>query len=614
MLPSVNIIDTETTPTLKTPTARRRSRSSLLALGDRWSRLRQIPHFEQVQYALAALICCVGAVVRAHHLNTQSLWLDELAEGSAARLSLGDFFVRVRYHAGATPLDYLGVKLVTSVFGYSTVATRSWAYVLGCAAVLMMYLVGSALFKSKTVGLVAAFMLALSGYHVYYSQEARYYSLWALMTLVSLYFFQRALEQRSRNGWLAFAVTVALTLYSGYFLALILLLEALYLFAYWAVLWVSIQFKLSVLLEGVRQIAWGAGAFVLGSVLFLPWFFFAFFQQANTFWSGPLPPLTFDRVQQIFVVLIAAAHYAYNTDLDTRAQILVTLLVVGLALLGLLLAAAAGRPIALIVAVAATVAVPLAWAVDTRSHYFWNERQVIFVIPLVYLLAAAGAGYTIDALAQWLGQRYSGQARAALSPAWITSGQRTSPETGPAAPETGPAARRRDHAQLEKRSQFISYGAVLTGLLVFALAWAAANRPSLSTVYASAFIPKEDWRGAAAYVAAHSCPSSHFYSVLTLGNDYGIGYYDPALLPRMSWVYGPIVRKYYGPSAVQFVYLGLDQYNAALSRLIETTTFHRHDWLILFTYYGPARDYLLQHGWQVRDFDSVTVLYQPGPC
>src|SRR5258708_9846800 len=124
---------------------------------------------------------------------------------------------------------------------------------------------------SKTVGLVAAFMLALSGYHVYYSQEARYYSLWVLMTLVSLYFFQRALEQRSRNGWLAFPVTVALTLYSGYFLALILLLEGVYLFAHWAVLWVSIRFKLSVLIQRVRQIAWGAAALVLCFVLFLPW-------------------------------------------------------------------------------------------------------------------------------------------------------------------------------------------------------------------------------------------------------------------------------------------------------------------------------------------------------
>ena len=90
-------------------------------------------------------IVAIGVALRAYHLGTQSLWIDEISEATTAKAPLVQLFENVRLDAGAAPLDYLGVKLFTSVLGHGTVGTRSWAFLMGCAGVFVIYLLGARL-------------------------------------------------------------------------------------------------------------------------------------------------------------------------------------------------------------------------------------------------------------------------------------------------------------------------------------------------------------------------------------------------------------------------------------------------------------------------------------
>ena len=62
----------------------------------------------------------------------------------------------------------------------------------------MLYKVGKTLFTSK-IGLYASVIMAVSVFHIKYSQEARMYSLLTFTTLLSTYFFIQVLKKINRN-------------------------------------------------------------------------------------------------------------------------------------------------------------------------------------------------------------------------------------------------------------------------------------------------------------------------------------------------------------------------------------------------------------------------------
>jgi tetratricopeptide (TPR) repeat protein len=83
--------------------------------------------------------------------------------------------------------------------------------ITGILAVAAMYRVGRTLFDG-TVAVVGAFLLAISSFHIQYSQEARSYSLTALLALASLYCLYRAVQDNRFKHWAGFAVITALSL------------------------------------------------------------------------------------------------------------------------------------------------------------------------------------------------------------------------------------------------------------------------------------------------------------------------------------------------------------------------------------------------------------------
>jgi len=147
--------------------------------------------------ALLAIVA-LAALLRFVQLGHDSLWVDEAFSARIADTSFASLFGAATSHDPNPPLYYVLLHGWIRMFGDSEVALRSLSAVVGVALVLVVFGLGRRLGGSR-VGLTAALLAAVSEFLVHYSQEARVYSLLALLATAS-YFFFLALPDEPRTG------------------------------------------------------------------------------------------------------------------------------------------------------------------------------------------------------------------------------------------------------------------------------------------------------------------------------------------------------------------------------------------------------------------------------
>jgi len=170
-----------------------------------------------------------AAALRFATLGAQAYHHDEIV--TASRVLRADFvhaMEAVGFSESAPPLYYALAWLWTQLTGTGEVGLRSLSAAAGVATVPVAYLLGLEL-RGRRAGLFAAAFVAVNPMLLWYSQEARGYSLLALLTAVAALYFVRALErgrQRDLRGW---GVASALALATHYFAIFPIALEGAWL-------------------------------------------------------------------------------------------------------------------------------------------------------------------------------------------------------------------------------------------------------------------------------------------------------------------------------------------------------------------------------------------------
>ncbi len=181
---------------------------------------------------LLLLIVLLGTALRFFHLGTQSLWYDEaFSLAIADRLTLKEILTN-QGHSTHPPLYYLLLHAWIRVVGVNDFTTRVPSLLAGVLTIPLIYLNGRKLFGPRT-GLWSALFVAVFPFHVYYAQEARMYTLLALLTTLSLWFFLRAIERNRRTAWGSYWLCLVLGIYTHYFIAFVILVYHLYLVLHW---------------------------------------------------------------------------------------------------------------------------------------------------------------------------------------------------------------------------------------------------------------------------------------------------------------------------------------------------------------------------------------------
>jgi mannosyltransferase len=174
-------------------------------------------------------ITLTAAALRFGTLGDQSLDHDETV--TAARVIHDSFFrtIEVVFHGERSPpLYYVLIWLWSRVWGTGAIAVRSLSAVFGTVTVVFAYLAGREL-VSRRAGLIAACLVALNPYLIWYSQEARSYGTLVMFGAIGLYFFARSWRRPTRGSLAGWAIASSLALLTHYFAFFFIVPEALLL-------------------------------------------------------------------------------------------------------------------------------------------------------------------------------------------------------------------------------------------------------------------------------------------------------------------------------------------------------------------------------------------------
>ena len=162
--------------------------------------------------SLLAITVAVATVLRLIGSNGQ-LWFDEIATLiHSVRMPLGvitTHFPSDNDHVLYSLLAHLSVVLG----GETPLAVRLPAILFGIASIPLVYWVGKRI-TTRFEALGAAILMTVAAYHVWFSQNARGYTILLVLSLVGTRLILDGLKTRSIKPWLGFALVSALAAYT----------------------------------------------------------------------------------------------------------------------------------------------------------------------------------------------------------------------------------------------------------------------------------------------------------------------------------------------------------------------------------------------------------------
>jgi mannosyltransferase len=179
------------------------------------------------------LLVTLALGLRLYHLGQENFWFDELWQVRVASQGVSDIILNYvdpsrwtePWKSDQAPLSFL----VTHFFLASKDiewSARLPSAIFGALGVLALFLFGSQLFSYR-VALLATIFLALSPLHLRYSQEARWYAQWSLITTLSYVLLLHAYKTRRAASWVSYGLLMLLNIYTFIYAFLVIVAQAI---------------------------------------------------------------------------------------------------------------------------------------------------------------------------------------------------------------------------------------------------------------------------------------------------------------------------------------------------------------------------------------------------
>lgn len=331
--------------------------------------------------ALAGILL-LALGLRLWRLDHKSLWLDEAWTWSYTQKPLVEC---VTSESSNPPGSFVVFWAGARVFGDSERGLRFPSALSGVLATWLLFRLGRRILDEPTA-LLAALLLAVSAFHLRFTQEARTYGFLSCAAIASTEAVVLLLERATLGRATYYVLASALGLYFHYVFGFAILAHnALVAWTWWV--------------RGRREpglLAW-AGTQCATGLLFLPWFVWMLKNLGTV--NTNFVDMPWGRVGATFFLFMAGvqrpAAYAGRVPLDAvldHAHLIAGFVLVALpvALRGARTAVRsdrAGPVLAFTIAVPVVLALGLATAGSVR---FTNERYLGFLCPFWLLVIAAG--------------------------------------------------------------------------------------------------------------------------------------------------------------------------------------------------------------------------------
>lgn len=126
------------------------------------------------------------------------------------------------------PLYFVLSRFWVQWLGNSVAVTRSLSALISLLVFPCIYWFCRELFESSLVGGLVMALIAVSPFYVLYAQEARPYSLWTVIIVLSSAVLLYAMRRQTKLSWVTYGITLALGFYSHLYFGLIAIGHGIY--------------------------------------------------------------------------------------------------------------------------------------------------------------------------------------------------------------------------------------------------------------------------------------------------------------------------------------------------------------------------------------------------
>lgn len=239
----------------------------------------------KIDYIILAIGIAIFVTITLINAPRASIWFDEAFSAYISQFSFWDI---ARYTATDVhpPVYYWILKCWTFIFGSTDFAMRAMSIFFGAGVIGTVFMLARRLF-GRAISWTTLLFLVISPMFIRYSDEARMYTIAALIVFAATWVLIKATETKSKKLWIWYAVLVALGMWTHYFTA----------FA-WIGHWVwrltqtwrkNVTFKQNWKLFFTGQ--W-VRTHIIAVAIFLPWLVVMAYQltvvQATGFWIAPV--------------------------------------------------------------------------------------------------------------------------------------------------------------------------------------------------------------------------------------------------------------------------------------------------------------------------------------
>lgn len=175
------------------------------------------------------LITVLGALLRFYAIGRQGFWYDESYTVFLVRETPGRMLGLIPHLESTPPLYYCVAWVWARIFGFGPAGLKSLSALVGTLTVPVAYASARKLLPSRRAALIVAALTACNPFLVWYSQEARAYSMLVLFSACTLLAFAYARERPRPLAVALWSVACALALVTHYYAAILVVPEAAWL-------------------------------------------------------------------------------------------------------------------------------------------------------------------------------------------------------------------------------------------------------------------------------------------------------------------------------------------------------------------------------------------------
>lgn len=326
------------------------------------------PNNKHQNLIIIIFIFFLNFFIKGLYLDANPIEMDEPFSIFHAQMGISEIINELK-GGNNPPLYEIFLHFWIKMFGISPFSVRFPSLLFGTLNVFFIYLISKRFFNLR-IAILSVILVSFSNYHLFFSHEARVYTLFALLTTVSFYLLLLILENKYsfQNLFFLFITYVGLV-FSHYF--------GLFIVVFQAVLISTLAFKKTDVLKKYFILI---GALLLSYSYFIPIVFNKFLDSSNNgTWIKPVENLgnLFDViflfsnsnrwVYLVYILVLWGIVWKYFYRLDTNKFIKVFFLI------GII-------PLFFLTSYSIFFNVPFFWKLTSSLYYIIGFITILFIV------------------------------------------------------------------------------------------------------------------------------------------------------------------------------------------------------------------------------------------